>query len=70
MSYWDGVLSRLSVPGMVALAVGALMCWEAPKLAKLVFKEGGDRAVLPLKVAGLLLALAGALILLDIIPNG
>ena len=64
MSYWDGVLSRLSVPGMVALAVGALMCWEAPKLAKLVFKEGGDRAVLPLKVAGLALAVVGAVLCL------
>ncbi len=69
MTYWQGVLSRLSVPGIALLALGAALIGLAPKLAGLFSKRGGGRAVTPLKVAGLALAVLGALILLDVFPN-
>lgn len=69
MAYWEGVLARLSIPGITLLALGALMCYEAPKLSAMLFARYGDRATVPMKVAGLGLALLGALILLDIIPQ-
>ena len=68
MTYWESVASRLSIPGIALLAIGALVCFDAPQLSALVFKEGGDRAALPMKVAGLLMAVLGTLILLDVIP--
>lgn len=68
MEYWQGVLSRLSIPGVALMAMGALLTLDAKRLSNLVWKQGGDRAVMPLKVAGLVMALLGALILLDIIP--
>ncbi len=69
MSYWHGVLSRLSIPGLALLLVGALLGYGAPALYRRFGKQGGGRAILPLKVAGLLLALLGAMILLDVFPN-
>ncbi len=69
MNYWQGVLSRLSVPGVALLVIGAALCFAAPGLSRRLFKRGGERAVTPLKVAGLVTAIAGALILMDLIPN-
>ena len=65
VTYWQGVLSRLSVPGIVLVAVGALLVYEAPRVARLVFKAQAQRATVPMKIAGLVMALVGALILLD-----
>lgn len=65
---WNGVLARLSVPGLILLVAGAVLGYGARRLAPLFFGKGGDRAVTPMKVVGLGLALLGALILLDIIP--
>ena len=61
MGYWDGVLSRVNLPGLILLALGAVATYFAPRLAPRLFPKGGDRAVMPLKVAGLALAVAGAL---------
>ena len=69
MTYWDKVSSRLSVPGLLLLAVGALLCFLAPRICAWLWKKRGDRAVMPVKVVGLVLALAGALILLDFFPG-
>ena len=69
MTYWQGVLSRLSIPGILLLIAGAALTLWAPKLTGLLFKKGGERAVTPLKVVGLALAVLGALILLDVFPN-
>ncbi len=66
--YWQNVLSRLSIPGLCLLALGAALGYGAKWVGGKLFKQGGERAVVPLKVAGLALALVGALILLDIIP--
>lgn len=69
MTYWQGVASRLSIPGLVLLLLGAGVIGSAPKLCAWLFKQGGERAIMPVKVAGLVLAVLGALILLDLIPN-
>lgn len=66
--YWQNVLSRLSIPGLCLMVLGAMLGYGAAWLSGKVFGQGGERAIVPMKVAGLLLALAGALILLDIIP--
>lgn len=66
---WQKVLSRLSVPGITLLVVGAALCTQAVKLCRLLPNNKGERAVLPVRIIGLVLALLGALILLDVIPG-
>jgi hypothetical protein len=65
---WKGIASRLSLPGLALLVMGAAIGYEAPMLCKLVWKEKGEKLVTPMKLVGLALALVGALILLDFIP--
>ena len=66
---WDDIFSRLSVTGVTLLLCGVLLCLYATKLVRLVFRERGERLLLPLRLLGLALALLGALILLDFIPG-
>ena len=67
--YWQDVLARLSVPGLILALLGAILCYGAPKIAPRIWKQGGDQAIMPMKVAGLALAILGVLILLDVFPN-
>ena len=60
---WQKMLDRLSIPGAVLLVLGAVVGMTAPKFAKT------ERLVFVLRMAGLVLALAGTLILLDFIPG-
>ena len=60
---WQKVLSRLSIPGVILLALGAVACTQAPKFCK------SERLAVIVRIAGLVLALAGTLILLDFIPG-
>ena len=60
---WQKVLSRLSIPGILLLVLGAVACTQAAKVCK------SERLTLCVRIAGLALALAGALILLDLIPG-
>ncbi len=69
MTYWQGVLGRLSIPGILLVALGAAIIIAVPWLSRTVFKREGDRAIIPLKVAGLAITVLGALILMDFIPN-
>ncbi len=66
---WQKVLSRLSVPGVTLLLVGVLLCVHALRLCRLVFGERGEKAILPVRLIGLALAIFGALILLDVFPG-
>ena len=68
-NYWQDVLARLSVPGLILALLGAILCYGAPKIAPRIWKQGGDQAIMPMKVAGLALAILGVLILLDVFPN-
>lgn len=61
------VLSRLSVPGVVLMALGAALCYGGGWLARKWFQKKAERAALAFKWVGLALALAGGLILLDLI---
>ncbi|MBP3645395.1 MAG: hypothetical protein J6K55_03115 [Clostridia bacterium] len=60
---WQKMLDRLSIPGLLLLVLGAVMGMNASKIAKT------ERLAFVLRVAGVVLALAGALILLDFIPG-
>ena len=61
--YWQKVLSRLSIPGILLLALGAVACTQAAKICK------SERLTLAVRIAGIVLALAGTVILLDLIPG-
>ena len=61
--YWQKVLSRLSIPGILLLALGAVACTQAPKISK------SERLTSAVRIAGIVLALAGTVILLDLIPG-
>ncbi len=63
MEYWQGVMARVNIVGLILVLVGAGISFGAKKLAPLMFKEP-DAKVLPVKFVGLALALAGALITL------
>lgn len=65
----EKILSRLSVPGVTLLVLGAVLGFQAEKLCRLVLKEKADKVALPMRLLGLLMALLGALILLDVFPN-
>ena len=69
MGYWERVISRLSVPGLILLALGILLAVQAIRISRLLFREKGERAVFPIKMTGLALVVAAALILLDWIPG-
>ena len=60
---WQKMLDRLSIPGLLLLVLGAVMGMKASKIAKT------ERLAFVLRMAGVVLALAGALILLDFIPG-
>lgn len=64
---WDKILSKLSVPGLILVALGAVMCFGAGWLAGKLFKRHKEKAALWLKWAGLALAVLGSLDLLDIL---
>lgn len=63
MDYWQGVLSRVNIVGIVLVLVGAGISYGAKKIAPLIFKEPENK-VLPIKFAGLALVAVGALITL------
>ncbi len=66
---WDQIFSRLSVTGVTLLLCGVLLSLYATKLARFLFRERGEKLVLPIRLAGLGIAVLGALILLDFIPG-
>ena len=60
---WQKVLSRLSIPGIALLALGAVAATQADKYCK------NERLCMIARIAGLVSALLGAVILLDLIPG-
>lgn len=66
---WNKLLSRLSVPGLTLLVLGVCTCAQATKLCRLVWKDNGEKWIMPVKILGLVLTVLGALILLDVIPG-
>ena len=68
MTYWDDVLTRLSIPGLALLVLGMVCTYLAPTLSRWLFKQNSSKAEMPIKLGGFVLAVLGALILLDFIP--
>ena len=66
---WDQIFSRLSVTGITLLLCGSLLCLYAARLARFIFRDAGERLVLPIRLIGLGIAVFGTLILLDFIPG-
>lgn len=66
---WDQIFSRLSVTGVTLLVVGIALSLYATRLVRFIFRDHGDRLVLPVRLLGLAVAVFGALILLDFIPG-
>lgn len=69
MGYWERVIQKISVPGLLCLAAGALLCLQSTRVCRLIWKEQGEKFIFPLKIIGLVLVLLGAVILLDFIPG-
>ena len=66
---WDQIFSRLSVTGVTIMLVGIALGLYATRLVRLIFRERGERLILPLRIIGLLMAVLGTVILLDFIPG-
>lgn len=60
---WQKVLDRLSIPGVILLVLGAVAATQAGKCCK-----SGHLCMIA-RIAGLVSALLGAVILLDLIPG-
>ena len=60
---WQKVLSRLSIPGLILLMLGAVAATQAAKYCK------SERLCMIARIAGLISALLGAAIMLDLIPG-
>ena len=67
MTYWDRVLAKLDVPGLLLAVLGAALVYGSGKLAAKWFPDGPQKANIVLKAVGLATALLGALRLLDLI---
>ena len=60
---WQKVMERLSIPGLTLLVLGAVAATQAGKYCK------SERLCVIARIAGLVSALLGAVILLDLIPG-
>ena len=60
---WQKILDRLSIPGMNLLVLGAVAASQAGKYCKT------ERLCMTARITGLVSALLGAIILLDLIPG-
>lgn len=60
---WQKVLFKLSIPGVLLLALGAVAATQARRLCK------SERLCVAVRIAGLMIALLGAAILLDVFPG-
>ena len=67
MSYTEKVLSRLNVPGLLLLAAGAVAVYASEALVRRVREDKRGKINLCIKAAGGVVALIGALVLLDLI---
>ena len=60
---WQKVMERLSIPGLTLLVLGAVAAAQAGKYCK------NERLCVIARIAGLVSALLGTVILLDFIPG-
>ncbi len=67
MSYIEKVLSRLDLSGLILLIAGAVAVFSSGRIVEKIGLEKKEKISLIIKAAGFVAALAGALILLDVI---
>ena len=67
MPYIEKVSSRLNVPGLILLIAGSVAVVASGYMVQRIQPEKKERTNLIIKIAGLIAALLGALILLDFI---
>ena len=60
---WQKAMERLSIPGLILLVLGAVAASQAGKYCK------SERLCMIARIAGLVSALLGTVILLDFIPG-
>ncbi len=67
MDYGAKVLSRLNVPGLALLIVGAVLVYASMPIVRRLFPARVDRANVIVKGIGCAICMIGALLLLDLI---
>lgn len=67
LNYGEKLLAKLSLPGIGLMLLGAVMVYASGPISGRLFPGKAEKASLCLKGAGCVLAVAGALILLDFI---
>ena len=67
MSYWEKVGSRLDWRGLLLVAIGAALTYGSGWIAGKLGVKNARRVNIVIKVAGLIAAVIGGLILLDFI---
>ena len=60
---WQKILDKLSIPGLILLVLGAVAATQAGKYCK------SERLCMIVRMTGLVSALLGAVIMLDLIPG-
>ena len=60
---WQKMMDKLSIPGVILLALGAVAATQAGRLIH------NERLCMAVRAAGLMAALLGAAVLLDVFPG-
>jgi len=60
---WQKMMDKLSIPGLILLVLGAVAATQAGRLCQ------NERLCMAARIAGLISALLGAAILLDVFPG-
>lgn len=66
MTYGEKLLAKLSLPGLGLMLLGAVLVYASRPISGRLFPGRGEKASLAFKVVGCVLALVGALLLLDL----
>ena len=67
MSYGEKVLSKLNWPGAALMVVGAVLVYASSPIVTKIFPKAGENGKLICKGVGCVIALVGALLLMDIL---
>ncbi len=66
MSYGDSILSKLNWPGVLLMVVGAVLVYASSPIINSFLPKAGENGKLICKGVGCVIALLGALLLLDL----
>ena len=63
MDYWQGVAQRFLQPGTALIVLGALLCYGSGWVTQLLHREKGSSFQMTVKIAGAVIAAAGAVLI-------